>query len=666
MVKYSTLFLSVAFFMSIANGFGQVTNSSNPCYRLNGAEMSGTFFSKSIPIEEDIYDRNKDGHTQYFQTNCGRRKWDHTFYPTKIRKGIDETVPLTNESRYRTILMDEFEELDTNLWKPVEDDNCPWNRLNSPGSTSNHKFENVKVEEGMLHLQVHRLTENDVYEFTCNGIDYVEQRTHASSKIITTNSVEPNGGYQPGCFRQGKFLTRLKLPSLKGSSKGVNAAFWFWPGEFDVFEIYQPDYDELQTNFHQWKYGNDRPTYSLDFRIDFEAFHTFTFEWTPYKFVYLMDGETMFVLYRFYEILEVETCEDNEFCSIYSEPTIRGLDGDDIPDAMDEEDYFEVWEHGAWQGLSSGNFYTDLVLGAGLANGYNPIFGEMLVDWIKIEQQINGLDLPLKYYMCDEQPKQFNLENPFPSWEDIEWSVSDNLIIIAESKNGIEVQPTSNAKGNAWIDLAFFNWKSNRCFDTKVRQEIQILLDEPIPNPTALDLVFQPANCYFQIKASMPVELVDTFHWTIIKSDGDSLSFKTTKPITPFFTKDELTHQFSVEISASNPCKSSISYSQDFSAPALLGICNRELIVYPNPAKNTVNFKIIEKDGTTLQLLNGKVDIYNKFGILILSQDFTENEEYLDISRLATGIYHVFYTIETNELTNGEILQTNFYKGKNF
>lgn len=185
---------------------------------------------------------------------------------------------------------DEFNgtSIDVTKW----DHQPPWSSCDGDACLTTDS-ENRKVENGILKLVVQRET--------CLCRDW-DGKTH--NKPFTSGAI-----FSKSTFRYGYFEIRCKIPELKNSSytgRGFSPDFWMWPSldwhstfpyidwsEIDIFEI------DAETNMHtcnvhykdnsmssKWIMRTDN---NYDFTVDFNTYHTFGCEWTPWYINFYID-----------------------------------------------------------------------------------------------------------------------------------------------------------------------------------------------------------------------------------------------------------------------------------------------------------------------------------------------------------------------------------------
>lgn len=97
----------------------------------------------------------------------------------------------------------------------------------------------------------------------------------------------------------GKLEMRVKLESCQGAWPAIwmlpqnSASGWPGGGEIDIFERVNHDSFVYQTIHSAWKQSNpNNPPYSGRGEIKPDAWNVYTFEWTPDKLVWKVNGKT--------------------------------------------------------------------------------------------------------------------------------------------------------------------------------------------------------------------------------------------------------------------------------------------------------------------------------------------------------------------------------------
>lgn len=220
-----------------------------------------------------------------------------------------EVVEYDCESPYVLIFEDNFggNSLDTINWIAVTGvpRDCPHDKQKAW-----HRPENVVVENGRLNIMTDRETIYGESESNkgCSSYTFSSEDFEYTTGEIWTNKK----------FTYGKFEAKVKIP--KG--KGFFPAFWLWTGspvynEIDIFEFWNEpkgdsaNYDpNLLSRVHNmtvhYPYEDEiRESCSRKYTKDIafsENFHVFSLIWEPDKILWLVDGEVVGEMYRYYNL----------------------------------------------------------------------------------------------------------------------------------------------------------------------------------------------------------------------------------------------------------------------------------------------------------------------------------------------------------------------------
>lgn len=242
---------------------------------------------------------------------------------------------------YELVWQDEFDKLngrpDPAKWTYEEGDGCPancgWGNKEQQYYTD--KLENVRVENGLLVIEVHQKS--------------VGNSSHTSGKINSKMS---------GKWQYGKMEIRARLPRGIGTWPAIwmLPAEWKyggWPnsGEIDIMEHVGWAQDSLFGTVHTVNYNHMNGTqkgntiHVPDISL---KFHTFSIIWEENKIDYFVDGNKYFSFYNdgtgsgswpfdqaFYLILNVAV--GGNFGGV------KGVDPDIWPQRM-EVDYVRVYQ----------------------------------------------------------------------------------------------------------------------------------------------------------------------------------------------------------------------------------------------------------------------------------------------------------------------------------
>mgnify|MGYP001579854059 CR=1 FL=1 len=246
-----------------------------------------------IDICYDNYDDAKDGFTEYLNLTSASNQHFHRLYKKTF------TNPGCDANPYKTVFFDDFDgdKLNAQRWRNDSNNFPPLNLIRRCDNELAHLSlpQSITVSGGYAHLKTEKL--DSTLTFRCEdpetpgNMDTITVERKFSCGRIMSRAGLPGS---QGCFRQGKFTVRAKIPENNNNSTG---AYWFygWAAEIDVVEVCQPDCNgEIQSNRHLWIENpgfaafqtcdgeSDNMDYPKDHYIgNIYAFHTYTLEWTP-------------------------------------------------------------------------------------------------------------------------------------------------------------------------------------------------------------------------------------------------------------------------------------------------------------------------------------------------------------------------------------------------
>ncbi len=195
---------------------------------------------------------------------------------------------LCQSSDWKIIFQDDFmgTALDTNRWytyfpyAPGGLDTCQFCRTHSTTATNQiFKNENVKVSDGLLHLQV----KNEPVSWRGYESQYSAGMIHSKEAIKD----------------YARYEIRCKIPH----DDHITAAFWAfgWSTEIDVFELSGRKYKNLMMTVHKWS-DNGTSRYNSGFLKYFnfwEDFHVYTVIYDPYFIRFYVDYQLVHTKSRF-------------------------------------------------------------------------------------------------------------------------------------------------------------------------------------------------------------------------------------------------------------------------------------------------------------------------------------------------------------------------------
>lgn len=240
----------------------------------------------------------------------------------------DKTAPPTNNALSQEVfdpIAEGYELFWEDNFDGTELDNTKWNpRGTGPRRIGYNDPSMIKIEDGFLHL---------MYDIKKDSI--------MGAAIGTEGNFSTTYGY---------FECRAQMQR----SAGPWAAFWMQspgiskgedPGvfgaEIDIFEYFRELGDDHMTHCVHWAYGpNQKSVGRLDSDLEglSEGFHTYALEWTPEKYVFLIDG------LKYHEITEGLSHIDEYMILSMEIPTwLEGIKNASAPDSF-IVDYVRVYK----------------------------------------------------------------------------------------------------------------------------------------------------------------------------------------------------------------------------------------------------------------------------------------------------------------------------------
>lgn len=232
-------------------------------------------------------------------------------------KPMDQTRYTPEGLGYELIWEDHFEgnSLDPEKWAP---------RGVGSRAAGFVSTEAIKVSDGVLELSA--FIENDSIKVGAVGTHHLFMTTY------------------------GYFECRAQLQK----SAGNWSAFWIQspgiaqgedPGKFgteiDIFEFFKKSGEDMVSHNLHWAYGPNQQ--SIGARLSHhegvsEGFHTFALEWTPEKYIFLIDG------LKYYEITEaISHTDEYMILSMELPATMEGMKDATLPDVY-VIDYVKVYQ----------------------------------------------------------------------------------------------------------------------------------------------------------------------------------------------------------------------------------------------------------------------------------------------------------------------------------
>lgn len=257
---------------------------------------------------------------------------------TSKSKQSQSTKSADSTNEYELVWQDEFDYLglpDSTLWLyDTEGNDAGWGNNEAQFYTEG-RIENAKVENGILNVIAQK--------------ENFKDKKFTSARLMTKAD-----------WKYGKIETRAKLPA----GRGTWAAIWMmpggwsfndgnWPdvGEFDIMEHVGHDLGLIHASAHskdyQWQKGTQQ-TDTIRIADVAEAFHTYTWEWTPEVVKAYVDNK-LFFEYKNEGLGESKWPYEKPFYLILNVAVggawgaMQGIDDEVFPQTM-EVDYVRVYQ----------------------------------------------------------------------------------------------------------------------------------------------------------------------------------------------------------------------------------------------------------------------------------------------------------------------------------
>lgn len=548
---------------------------------------------------------------------------------------------------YRIVFFDDFSEstLNTAYWKPYQNATPPLDQIWVCDDNPGYLFlpENAIVNYGMLHLKTTKLA--SPLSFECEDPEPPHNTITVTRKYscgwVQTVSGPPGS---QGCFQQGKFSIRAKIPNNVQNTIG---AYWFfgWANELDVVEVCQPDCDEMQSN--RWLYVKNPTQEPPDCNAEntqFEwprddnigniyAFRIYTLEWTPFKFVISVDGVVKRTFHRFYEI-------DG------SGNITHPLECEDLPANQPTQ----VWEHIAWYTLF--NHYMDLIMSVGIKNtGNSTAGGEMLVDWVKVEQRTSATvegQGTTPDFICEGEQEVFQVGGEIAPNSILGWTVSSNLEIVSTNtaQGTVTVTPAgivNSYPGPGWIEAKIANPAC--CLGHNIKKNIWA-------GRPATPQVSVYKTCNYILLNIENYSSDNTYQWQMLTNGFSYEVYNNGKNL--YITISPPTQQpasIAYRLIATNPCGSTSIINGLTTLP-----CNTwRLNVYPNPTSTIANVELVNFTQDDLNQ-NLKIYLIDAHFNVKKSTPVTQLTETLDVSDVELGYHYIFTVVNGENVISDEFI----------
>jgi hypothetical protein len=314
-----------------------------------------------------------------------------------------------------------------------------------------------------------------------------------------------------------------------------------------------------------------------------------------------------------------------------------------------------LWQHMLWYTLY--NHYMNLILNLGIKELTNTSSygGEMLVDWIKVEQQVPFSSVqrlnpgPNPNYICQGETAQFQFTyapGPYPVTE---WTVSPNLQVLDVTHNPevVTVKALTIYNGPGWVQARY--WNPNSCFGSNTRLNVDVVGLPISPQISAYK------TCSFISLKVDNASSANTYQWEILtpgytgypfsNGNGFNINMPSIPPPYPV--------TIAYRVLVTNLCGTTTYIGTVTTLP-----CNSwHLNVYPNPANTYINFELVNftqsdlNQGLELTLIDANFSIKKTVPVTQLTQ-------YMDVSDVEPG-YHYAYVVVNGEnvISNQFVIQ---------
>ncbi|NUQ24318.1 MAG: family 16 glycosylhydrolase [Saprospiraceae bacterium] len=540
---------------------------------------------------------------------------------------------------YINVFSDDFPGtiLDTTRWLTEYPYPEPFNIIHNPTSNSVNFRENVEVDNGWLRLKLKKLETPMSFEWEDDEGNHHTKTLHWSSGVIHTNNQLPSSSNPSGCFRFGKFCSKIQIPAPLGHW----GAYWLygWPGEIDIFEFCLPECNELQTTLHQWNLPNGvlslgHPAYPADhiFSGLSSSFHEYCLEWTPYKVEWSIDGQPFRTFYRYYR-----KEDDGHGIAFWA------LDCDDILSYAEGDTSIMLYEHIAWNRFDI--FFLEVILNTAITLDVNPpnVQSEMIVDWVKVDQK-KDYELEGETYLCDRsQTYTFDLNGSnIPSL--VNWSVTQGVNIISQNDTSITLQPGTRFSGEVWIRATIPNHES--CYDLVMEKLIYV----GSPGIVSVDIVSEPCEGWVSLFVS-PASTFNSYNWNVVS--GANLLAASLNAAQ--FEYPIGTNTIEYEVTISNECGDD-THSETIQLEDCEGD-QKNIVVFPNPANDQITVEF--ENFTSQEMENAMLHVVDPLLNTVKTQNIDQLEVQVSVVGIQPGYYYICVPIPGDIIYSAKFLIQN-------
>lgn len=505
-------------------------------------------------------------------------------------------------SDWKLVFYDEFSSssINTNKWYTYFP---TW-----PNNTDQSEFSRTHGDEGQIYRDQNVVSQFGKVKLRAlkqSGTWYSAQRDYTSGWIQT----------HINNFEHGKFEIRCKIPS----GEGFWPAFWLYAGngeEIDIFEFGAQNPNKVHTNV--WESNGTQHPQSYNGSNYSSGFHTFKCEWGNMFVKFYVDNTLIRTVSRYIVGgAPVLTCSPS--AGYYS-----------------TNPQFPITPMSLIANLAVGTSTTPFTN----SPPTNTVFPKDLeIDYIRVYQrdvQSSLTDLCDKgtisgpNTVCNSSNTTYNLSSSSSNFS--YWQVSSNLQIISSNSNSITVKPKlTSSSGDGWI-RAHYSSLPSLCSSTYSSKNVTVGKSS-VSSISQISMSCQSAE--FKANVSNNSYSNNTYNWTI---QAGATNIGSTNQQYNLVDPDNSASAVILSVTTDNGCGASTATNGYFNincwgqkvAPEV------EVIVYPNPADNLLNYSISNlKDNEKLS----NISIWNsKRRVKLLKKDISDS---VDISDLKPGLYYI-------------------------
>ncbi len=291
----------------------------------------------------------------------------------------------------------------------------------------------------------------------------------------------------------------------------------------------------------------------------------------------------------------------------------------------------------------------DLILSVGIEDtGYgNGAGGEMLIDWVKVEQRTSAI-VEGSDFICEGEQEVFQVGGGIAPGSILGWTVSSNLEIVSinAAQGTVTVTPAgvvNSYPGPGWIEVKIANQAC--CLGHNIKKNVWA-------GRPATPQVSVHKNCNYIILTIENYSSANTYQWQVLTSGYSYYPYNNGKRL--YITISSPTQQpasIAYRLIATNPCGNTTIINGLTTLP-----CNRwNLNVYPNPSSSVTNVELIN---FTQEDLNQNLELYlidNNFNVK-KSIPVTQLTETFDVSDVEPGYHYIFTVIDGENVISDQFI----------